>query len=63
MNGNEIYTMMAVKRAQLEDLIDPATFVLNPEAQKIQNEIYELQKKCPHEFENGECKFCGKEEE
>ena len=63
MNGNEIYTMMVVKRAQLEDLIDPATFVLNPEAQKIQNEIYELQKKCPHEFENGECKFCGKEEE
>lgn len=63
MNGNEIYTMMVVKRAQLEDLIDPATFVLNPEAQKIQNEIYELQQKCPHEFENGECKFCGKEEE
>lgn len=62
MNGNEIYTMMVVKRAQLEDLIDPATFVLNPEAQKIQNAIYELQSQCPHEYVDGECKYCGKEE-
>lgn len=63
MNGEEIYTLMTVKRAALEDLIDPATFVLNPEAQKLMNEITELQSECPHEYVNGECKYCGKEEE
>lgn len=63
MNGAEIFTRITVKRAALEDLIDPTTFVLNPEAQKIMNEIYELQTECPHEFVNGECKYCGKEEQ
>jgi hypothetical protein len=63
MNGEEIYTLMTVKRAALEDLIDPATFVLNPEAQKLMNEITELQSECPHKFVDGECKYCGKEEE
>jgi hypothetical protein len=62
MNGNEIYTRITVKKAALEDLIDPTTFVLNPEAQKLMNEITELQEVCPHEFVNGECKYCGKED-
>lgn len=62
MNGIEIFTLVTAKTKQLEDLIDPTSFVLNPEAQKLQEEIYELQTKCPHEYIEGICKYCGKEE-
>lgn len=62
MNGIEIFTLVTAKTKQLEDLIDPSTFVLNPEAKKLQEEIYELQTKCPHEYTEGICKYCGKEE-
>lgn len=63
MNGIEIFNLITEKKAQLEDLVDPTTFVLNPKAQEVMNEIYELQEECPHKFANGECKYCGKEEQ
>lgn len=62
MTGLEIFSLVTVKRALLEDLIDPTSFVLNPEVENIRKEIEKLQKDCPHEFVNGECKYCGKEE-
>lgn len=62
MTGLEIFSLVAVKRALLEDLIDPTSFVLNPEVENVRKEIEELQKNCPHEFVDGECKYCGKEE-
>lgn len=62
MTGLEIFSLVTVKRALLEDLIDPTSFVLNPEIENVRKEIEELQKNCPHEFINGECKYCGKEE-
>lgn len=62
MTGSEIFSLVTVKRALLEDLIDPTSFVLNPEVETIRKEIEELQKNCPHEFVDGECKYCGKEE-
>jgi hypothetical protein len=62
MTGSEIFSLVTVKRALLEDLIDPTSFVLNPEVENIRKEIEELQKNCPHEFVDGECKYCGKEE-
>ena len=62
MTGSEIFSLVTVKRALLEDLIDPTSFVLNPEIENVRKEIEELQKNCPHEFINGECKYCGKEE-
>lgn len=62
MTGSEIFSLVTVKRALLEDLIDPTSFVLNPEVENVRKEIEELQKNCPHEFVNGECKYCGKEE-
>ena len=62
MNGIEIFNLVSEYKARLEDLVDPTTFVLNPEAQKIMNEIHELQEECPHKFVDGECKYCGKEE-
>lgn len=62
MTGSEIFSLVTAKRALLEDLIDPTSFVLNPEIENVRKEIEELQKNCPHEFINGECKYCGKEE-
>ena len=62
MTGSEIFSLVTIKRALLEDLIDPTSFVLNPEVENVRKEIEELQKNCPHEFVDGECKYCGKEE-
>jgi hypothetical protein len=63
MNGQEIFSLVKAKRQRIEELFDPTTFVLNKEAQKLQEEIYALQEECQHEFnENHVCKYCGKEE-
>ena len=61
MNGPEIFSLVTEKKQRIEELFDPTTFVLNKEAQKLQEEITELQKECPHEFSEGICKYCGKE--
>lgn len=37
-------------------------FVLNKEIRQYRKELRNLQKNCPHEFINGECVYCGKEE-
>lgn len=62
MNGPEIFSLVTKKKERIEELFDPTTFVLNKEAQKLQEEITELQENCPHEFNEGICKYCGKEE-
>lgn len=61
MNGPEIFSLVTKKKQRIEELFDPTTFVLNKEAQKLQEEITELQENCPHEFNKGVCKYCGKE--
>lgn len=43
---------------EAEQLIDPATFVLNPRIQEIDKEIKMLQHQCRHNFVNGICEFC-----
>lgn len=62
MTGLEIFSLVEEKKKKIEDLIDPTTFVLNREVVELQTEIYQLQKQCPHEYENHVCKYCGKEE-
>ena len=40
-----------------------ATFILKPnEIKKIRENIYTLQNQCDHEFVNGKCIYCRKEE-
>lgn len=63
MEGIEIFALVTRKQKQLEDLIDPTSFVLNPEVEKLQNEIAELRSMCEHDYENGVCKYCMKEKE
>ena len=62
MNGLEIFSLVSKKKQRIEELFDPTTFVLNKEVEALQQDIAELQKDCPHEFNEGTCKYCGKEE-
>ena len=40
-----------------------ATFIYKPdEIKKIKQEIFKLQEKCPHQYENGKCIYCRKDE-
>ena len=43
---------------EVEQLMDPTTFVLNPRIGEIDKEIKELQAQCQHSFVDGVCKFC-----
>ena len=63
MNGPEIFSLISKKKQRIEELFDPTTFVLNKEAISLQEDIMKLQEDCPHEFNDGVCKYCGLEEE
>ena len=43
---------------EVEQLMDPTTFVLNPRIGEIDKEIKALQAQCQHNFVNGVCEFC-----
>jgi hypothetical protein len=43
---------------EIESLMDPTTFVLNPRIGEIDKEIRALQLQCNHNFVNGVCEFC-----
>ena len=43
---------------EIEQLMDPTTFVLNPRIHEIDKELRALQAKCKHNFVNGGCEFC-----
>lgn len=58
-SGFEIKEKISDLRAELYN----STFVFNPEAQKIQKEIFKLKENCPHEFINDKCIYCGTEKE
>lgn len=39
------------------------TFILSPELKDLMEEKAALRAQCVHEFENGKCIYCGKEED
>ena len=43
---------------EVEQLMDPTTFVLNPRISEIDKEIKALQAQCQHKFVDGVCEFC-----
>ena len=47
---------------ELFNELEAALFVLNPKATEITEKIGKWQTNCPHEFENGKCKYCRKSE-
>ena len=63
MTGLEIFARVKSNKKKIEDLLDYSTFVLNPEIVRLEEENKALQSMCKHEFVQGICKFCDKEEE
>ena len=57
--SKEIKEKIEKLNEQLEEAMDPTTFVLNPIATAIFKEIDELRMKCNHSLVNGECEYCG----
>jgi hypothetical protein len=62
MTRDEIYNKVLFNQARINMLLDPSIFILQPEIQKLEEEIAELQSMCEHEFEDGVCVICGKVE-
>jgi ribosomal protein S17E len=60
--SKEIKDKIAALFEEYNSLFDPTTFVLNPRLIEIQGEIMELQRKCKHNFVNGYCEYCTREE-
>lgn len=47
---------------KIEELLSPNQFILNNMIVELTTKISELQNKCPHDFEDGYCKWCYKSE-
>ena len=60
--SKEIKDKIAALSKEYDSLFDPTTFVLKPRLIEIQGEIMELQRKCKHNFVNGCCEYCTREE-
>ena len=61
MRGHDVFNLITEKKQKIEELFDPTSFVLNPEVVKLEKEIEELQTKCEHNYVDGVCEYCGKE--
>ena len=58
MEKEEIKRQIEQKSQCIKELVDPCSFVLNPEVEKLQKEIEDLQFICPHSYKNGSCIYC-----
>ena len=59
MTRDEIRNKVLFNEMKIKELLDPSIFILQPEVEKLEKEIAELQAQCDHEFENGVCTICG----
>lgn len=62
MTGNEIRDKILKLESRMEEVTDYTTFTLNPEIGKLKKQIKNLQKQCPHEYNNGFCIYCKSKE-
>lgn len=60
MNKEEIRKKILFNEQKIQKLLDPSTFILQPEVMKLMDENEYLKSICAHEFENGVCVICGK---
>ena len=63
MTKFEIKEKIDANNQIIESLLTPNRFTLNNTIAELLEENDKLQAKCPHEFENGYCVYCYKEEE
>ena len=59
MTGEEIKNKINFNNQQIQSLIDPSTFILQPEVQKLMEDNEYLKTICSHKYENGFCIYCG----
>ena len=59
----DTFTRVNSIEKELEKVVDPSVFVLNPRVMKLLNQLDDLRNHCDHKFTNGKCEICGKLEE
>lgn len=62
MTNLEIHERIERNNKIIEDCFSPNVFTLNNTVKNLLKENEELQNQCTHEFENGYCIYCYKEE-
>lgn len=62
MRGIEIKEQIDSNNKLIEELMKPNTFTLNNTISKLLKENIDLQNQCQHDFEEGFCVYCYKEE-
>lgn len=60
--GLEIKKQIDLNNQLIEKALTPNQFTLNNTVAALMTEIVELQSKCPHEFDEGFCIYCYKQE-
>jgi hypothetical protein len=63
MTNLEIQERIDKNNVLIEEMSTPGQFVLNSAVSELLRENAELQKQCKHNFVNGYCRYCYKEEE
>ena len=61
--SKEIKKQIDKLNEEVEAIVSPGTFALNPKVAAIMCKISDLQNQCKHHFVNGACEFCYMEEE
>lgn len=63
MTNLEIHERIERNNKIIEDCFSPNVFTLNNTIRDLLKENEELQKQCSHQFEEGYCIYCYKEQE
>lgn len=59
IRGMQIKSLIDEKNEQIKEIMTPNFYSLNNNVLEILNEVRELQKQCPHEYdEDGFCIYC-----
>lgn len=59
MSGNEIRIKVDENNEKIRSLMDKFDFTLNNKLNELLELNEELRAVCPHEYEDGVCKWCG----
>lgn len=62
LSGNEIKQKIDDNNAIIESIFRPNQFTLNNTVSALLIENEKLQQQCAHEYEEGYCKYCYKEQ-
>lgn len=62
MTGEQIREKIKEYNRQISNVVEPISFVLNEETNRLLKEIEKLQKICNHNYEGKICLYCGLEE-